>query len=143
MNSFLQLIKRRCKLWIMLFDFFNNFPTWFTFFFVSLQLGSRGLKSVLYTLNVCLFFHHTFTQFFVCSKYTFWFQHYSAIVAIVTLCRSVFYLNSSTVQGVVKNLPIWSQMPQFVQLSPTEIRNTCFKLIMYIQTKSKICFIFD
>ena len=38
---------------------------------------------------VC-FFHHTFTQFFVCSKYTFWFQHFSAIVAIVTLCRSVF-----------------------------------------------------
>ena len=61
-----------------------------TFFFVSLQLGSRGLKSVLYTLNVCLFFHHTFTQFFVCSKYTFWFQHFSAIVAIVTLCRSAF-----------------------------------------------------
>lgn len=58
--------------------------------YVSLQLGSRGLKSVLYTLNVCLFFHHTFTQFFVCSKYTFWFQHSAAIVAIVTLCRSAF-----------------------------------------------------
>lgn len=58
--------------------------------YVSLQLGSRGLKSVLYTLNVCLFFITLLHIFFVCSKYTFWFQHFSAIVAIVTLFRSVF-----------------------------------------------------
>ena len=58
--------------------------------YVSLQLGSRGLKSVLYTLNVCLFFITLLHNFLFVQNTLFWFQHFSAIVAIVTLCRSAF-----------------------------------------------------